>query len=1641
VKIAIAALASVAAVAAFIVVILWPRPPLHVHLLLVHAGYETNLAVPHNAAGRQATADLERWAHETNAHQNGHGGLIDVHREELLRDGDAVAEGLRGCRAPTLVVFLAAHGGDGENGPFLFRHDADLKDDTSFYRLDHVLEELARLPAATKKLLLVDATQSEAHLPSGQLYNGFIRSLKSHRDRIHEVPNLVVICSSDEDQHSWVAPEWRRSAFAHFVLQGLRGAADRPEAGNRNGRVDALELFHYTKDRVARWARHNRAAVQTPILIGDEKVAARLEIVPAESGDEDEVPPLAESLDGIKEIREVWTECERLRQSVPSPAAYAPDLWRKYLDAALRHEQLLRAGDAEHAGQLRKLLGELGQAITRRGIPEQLPSSLLTLAMPPTFGVSLSAAEAEKVSALWKDVKPEEAEGKLAALDKGASAGRKSLLRLAVMEAILREAEKNPAKLSESCRFLAAANEHALPLPVEAHFLAMLHPLADRGGTSRVAALLAREPKLVRRALEVRRLAEQAALGLAPEPGEEESQPETEEQRRVRREERTALGLTTEARESTYLPAYSEQVVPHIRSVIEEADARRRRAEDLLFTSDGDRWAEAGRLLDEAATRYQQAQQQAVSLRRALMAQHIALVELPFYTRCGLVREETLASAWERTHALVRKSAEAEGGLDAASGELLRALAKVRSEVDAYAGRAFAQTQHAWHDIEDLFQVPFLAAGQRANLVEQSRRLSHRLNAETAQATEAGGVRSEENAAVLRRARLALAVLGPDWVASHREDAEEVRRAGPGDRHSRLGRVGAALGRTLQLLPERVQEVTDRAARETPDEAARSLDEAVHDARRLEGAAVGAPRLTADPVGEQRRVLMHDLLCWQAERTFRDFWAAEKSDEDAEKPYYREAARLFLKDAESLILPAARALEGREREARLGSIERLRGLLDRDLHRRLVLRWQEGDAKPHRGDAEVNLADEAILQRSYLFDSATGMPSGEPVVWAEYETGLVGKEQEKQHRTRGGFGKPMPFPIVPQREAGGTARQTVWGLFRGHAARVVTTVHFHGEPDLIVEQPPTPPRGRIGMQTRVAEAGNTALALVLDCSGSMAFPVKDSKQTRFEKLTAALFDVMASVPEGVPVSLRAFGGFGNASGSETRLVWGPRPWRRAALGNGTAKPVTLDELRQEVGRLAAQLSGGTPLARAVWEARDDFPKDFDGFRTVVVLTDGVESGFAEDGALPKKAGDTPGRFLTRELADSGVVVNVIGFALEELKTEERDLQKEFVEAISTLGGSYEDVRSDRPLGSAIERAVRRMRFQVDADEGTAAPGELPKDPVDISSADEAADENWRWSPFLAAGRYAVRVRASRRAERPVLVNAGDSLLLDLFRTRDGRLALRRALYADSLQVQQHRHVSGRQRVPVRDGVEWLLAVHQNEPRDSELHLMATLERDEGPGTPRAALQQVRPRLAWFEVPAPGGGPVPMRVTALAGYPAPAWGIVLPRWPANTAPTLDAWWTEADLPPARTLKRGDDFVIGDPSSRIIDGVWAIDREKQASLLVESVELERRTFELSPGRREEVSCLVVRLSYDPKGEPYFVQAPPAVLGQEHRFYRRAGKYTGIYWPVSEDEVRGLTALHLVSVANLKQKGLRTRDFVLDKPDPNWRRPKAN
>jgi len=172
--------------------------------------------------------------------------------------------------------------------------------------------------------------------------------------------------------------------------------------------------------------------------------------------------------------------------------------------------------------------------------------------------------------------------------------------------------------------------------------------------------------------------------------------------------------------------------------------------------------------------------------------------------------------------------------------------------------------------------------------------------------------------------------------------------------------------------------------------------------------------------------------------------------------------------------------------------------------------------------------------------------------------------------------------------------------------------------------------------------------------------------------------VSQQLAEGVPVSLRIFGGKGKSKAARcvSRLAMPLQPLDRA----NTLKLIK---------RLKAGKKTATPIAHSLYAVAEDLA-DVTGTRMVVLLTDGNETC----------DGDPAAAIAELRAADIDVNLNIVGLALDD------EALKDQMAAWAAAGdGSYFDAANAAELGSALAAAVAApFRVFVPGDEEAIASG-------------------------------------------------------------------------------------------------------------------------------------------------------------------------------------------------------------------------------------------------------------------------------------------------------------------------------------------------
>jgi hypothetical protein len=213
-----------------------------------------------------------------------------------------------------------------------------------------------------------------------------------------------------------------------------------------------------------------------------------------------------------------------------------------------------------------------------------------------------------------------------------------------------------------------------------------------------------------------------------------------------------------------------------------------------------------------------------------------------------------------------------------------------------------------------------------------------------------------------------------------------------------------------------------------------------------------------------------------------------------------------------------------------------------------------------------------------------------------------------------------------------------------------------------------------------------AVELILDCSGSMKDPV-DGRQ----KMTVArevITEVLAALPPEMQVGLRLYGHKQPPQKTDTELVVPIGP---------------LDDARRNTIRgwiMRARPIGWTPMVHSLVQAKNDFQAAGKGSRTVVLVSDGEETGGG-------KVADVEAAY-----RDAGIdlVLHVVGFDVAGIPLAEQQMKE-----LARIGkGRYFAAKGTKDLAAALREAMPAPGIEVlDASGKVVARAAFNGDPVEL----------------------------------------------------------------------------------------------------------------------------------------------------------------------------------------------------------------------------------------------------------------------------------------------------------------------------------------
>lgn len=744
------------------------------------------------------------------------------------------------------------------------------------------------------RLLILDASPLGSDREAGVFGNGFLAQLSP---LLRRDGNLAVLTSCAPGQVSWSSEADHRSVFSRYVAEGLSGKAA------RWGRVTVQGLHRYVSANVSRWAeRHRDGAIQTPMLLGNDRLDFTLPRLdaPAEAVAADAKADAARD-----QLQEHWGE--RMQLAAKAPYRHAPASWRRYQDALLRAERMLRAGDP--AGALKALSAA-------RALKLQVEALADGPTLPRPHSLALLGPDDARAAA-YRDAIERAIEG---------NAGD--------------AAEPEPDQADSKAGPPPAKPEVEESQPVEEQPEAP--PAKPPARPSKPPTGTAKPPKTFRKTAagpaDAPKPKAEAGKAAGPKPAKEAALPAPAEaadlsgglaegpptfvegQLALWYANFAASGGETEALKKSRLAllhravavrARAEQAaapdvraLPWARDLVDQADAARRQAQDQLFAGEAGAFKNCASRLARAETLYGRAIAVSSQCAKAIDLVQKLQDELPYYGDWQANRPEGLDDAFEELlsdAAELARLIDAGPGKEAEADEPRRKLAALaekveqahtrlaadfRTAVDRASGKA---STPSWREVDALLRVPSMPPEDRPTLRERAAVDATEAASEGEVADLAEPDKTDPDPGFWKRARALarlecglLKLAGRDVrdLADWQEQAWSSRDKNAPLAFDAFDRFSARV-RELRAITPRAgapapkanapdeSDPGDREEGESIDQGRRELLAADRAARALPAGSIND--LAGDPARTFDDFQLHALLVWHARRLLEDF--------------------------------------------------------------------------------------------------------------------------------------------------------------------------------------------------------------------------------------------------------------------------------------------------------------------------------------------------------------------------------------------------------------------------------------------------------------------------------------------------------------------------------------------------------------------------------------------------------------------------------------------------------------------------------------------------------------------------------------------------------------------------------------------------
>jgi hypothetical protein len=1655
------AVGAIAVMALIIWLIMRLIPERQAQFFVIALDYNTNPAIPANLFADELGTDFNKWAQaQREANQSTWAStrneILDAktlrsNKTPLPNDDDAQdvedwGTELEKNIAHTLVFYISAHGLCDQKGPYLLTdiHQKDGKVTVQKTYLRSILDRMSRGKLATKKiLLLLDTMQVNLNWELGAIGNDFAKGIKElYKDRnnqtIADNPNLIVLCSANEGQQSWVSDDLQQSVFAHWTLQGLRGEATEGSAGNASTRVLGSTLCNFIRNRTADWVQANRSEVQTPFLLpegadtearlADFKLINVLNTTTKDSAGK-------RSTAALGEVKKLWQVCAALDSEVPKPCVHSPYHWRRLREVLVRAERLARAGNEEAANKWiaeARNLTEILKNTWRTKIKSALENSLVIRRAIYDKSVEITPGWEKNLDDLWlANENPEDFKKKWLTYTMGQAPPMQPIYRhlYEKIVTLCRDVKKDDvaAKFNTVRDTLTLYESKNAPIrPVEVHFMMLLTQFyRDKTKTNPPPG------DVMELALVVRRLAEDAAL-MAP---------------------RTVVRGVRPAFYSDHLPA-------SVRAAIQAADAERRQAEDLLFSADNKAHDNARTILEKVRAEYERVLTDYQTVQKAFHQRDLALADLPYYSHWVAQGDfktaefTKLSELWTLVHQLTGLLEEYDesdvrvklSDLEKLTTDIAKGMKDYFDLVQVEYSRLTNNASEIGSEfvrLERLLQLPILLPNQRDTLLDQGRRVSGKLNdAYLDKPDRVRGTNKPEDTPLTvidldrhkRQFEVGLRVIGDKWLEKQVKgtdvstpDAKRLRDdVAQGNEQARRAAFHQVGWHWRSLT-----EWTDNVRAKLDDrERFATLAHCYTSIERKTATALSEPTWQATNNRWQR------LLVWHGKRATLDRYFDGTETTEA-KSYSRDRAINYLTDAEGLA--AVDKTPGRPPRKWVDDATQEEALLVRAL-----AEYKGLSALSSKGD-KVGLTDEMLYEILFTVKNTTLDPDKAPAAMLNKLKFMDGyavtnlripQNKPPMSLTAASAAQRREFKISAQEETVKAELNVLGGLdrfretssfdvelqtyHRGQYIKTKTTVTQQVRPSLIVSHREPPPGGNVALRAG-SQLDEGELMLVLDATNSMG--ATDESSSKYRQAVEMLRAMLRDMPKGTPYAVRVFGlNYDDAKFRELKdsigedkalaeatldeeIIRGEADWE----AGDTAKIEAIiqdkfirrrPQLKDKEGKLFKDANGrpiwgwNSPIVRSLCNAASDLATRGDEKRprkTLIFLTDGQDNTSAK-----------VDKFLKDKFPkNKDIAVHMIIFRPEDPK-DAAIAKQQFSAALKELNppGTIDEAVNEEQLKNLIMDALRpKLTLATVQGDRRLEPKEglRPRLPTELPG----------WWPTKIETTREYEARVGNQYQQRIELRHSDRLLMELVKTDVGIQFARRTASAE---LQRTNRSILEQAGRFNTDKRWELLLHHNESAGSTLNVRATTEDVTRlrPGKDRA-LRVDRPEFAWLELASPQIISTKQTITIsnlvddtnVPKWTAPAWQIAVEPWasglPVSEAGLKLSAWASTSFPSVLHEERR----ASNDQSRLVKKYQYDGKSFDLSINVEeqAVRVKYTDTDLTP----RAKCLVVRLEH-PAGKPVIANikrdagTTSLFTGHEHRLYQEANKYTGVFWPYS-------------------------------------------